>query len=497
MLEIQQEKQELKKEKIEEENSDSDKDNEEIVSFSKNQRWPQDDEPKCVMCGRYGAYICDQTDEDVCSLECKAKHLHDIQHKVRISLEERKKLKMVVEYSYQEHEQVANLQLNQVENLRQELDIKIEGNHSPNPIFEFEHVSLDPRIMKNLQANGYISMTPVQMQVIPAALSKRNLLVSSPTGSGKTGSFLIPLIHMTFFEKDDEQEQAPKVLILSPTRELCIQIEDQCKEIMTGRLPNMKTCLIVGGLPLPQQLYRLKQGIQFVIATPGRLIDIISKHEINFSKVKTVVIDEVDAMMQLGFEKQVEQIMQVIPRDHQTLMFSATVTVGVEKMTSVMLSNPIKISVGKPNSLNPSVKHLVLWVEEQSKKKMLFTIINDGKHFHPPTLIFVASKIGADFLADAINAKCRIRAASLHGDKPQQDRINTLKLFLEGKHPILVTTGVAGRGIDLECVKQVIHFDLPTNIHEYIHQVGRTGRLHSLGWAISLINNDSKDILLL
>lgn len=508
-----------------------DSDDDEVVYFNKNQRWPDLGEPVCIICGRYGEYICEQTEADVCSKECKAKNLYlrkdsetkQIENIVKNStlytVRNENELKLPescissgvsdvenmvfppLPYSYKIHPEVASLSDSQVHDLRKQMEITVQGEGIERPILEFSHCHSDVKLMENLKGSGYNTPTPIQMQVIPVALCGRDVLACAQTGSGKTAAFLIPMImkiHFEMAQQTDETQSMPSVpkgLVLAPTRELCMQIERQAKELMAG-LSNMKTALIVGGLPLPSQIYRLQQGVQVVFATPGRLTELIDKIDTDFSEIKMLVIDEVDVLMQMGFEQQVQSILESIPRQRQTLLFSATIPPAVEKISSSLLNNPLWISVGAPSAPNMDVKQVVLWVDDKSKKKRLFSLLKDHKYFTPPILVFVDSKMGADLLAEAVHKTCNICCTSMHGDKVQSERTQILESFLAGEYKVLVCTGIMGRGLDLRCVKQVINFDMPSKVHEYIHQVGRAGRLGSKGLAITFINNTNKGVFL-
>ncbi|ORY05091.1 DEAD-domain-containing protein [Basidiobolus meristosporus CBS 931.73] len=347
-----------------------------------------------------------------------------------------------------------------------------------------------------MEKHGYTCPTPIQMQSIPCILEGRDVLGSAPTGSGKTGAYLIPTIAHTYaLSKHYQGGSGPYAMILNPTRELCIQIEGQAKQLSEG-LENMKTALVVGGMPMPSQIHRLKQGVQLVVGTPGRLLEIITQHEEMFSNIRILVMDEVDAMFKMGFEYQVQRILEMVARQPmQTLMFSATIPSNIERITKVALGpHSVQINVGKPRMPNESVKQTFMWVENPSKKKQLFSILNDPKYFRPPVIIFVESKIGADMLAQAIFKKCHLNAAAIHSNKTQEERTANLQGFIRGEYPVLVSTGVLGRGVDLVDVTQVINFDMATTVDEYIHQVGRAGRLGVPGWSITFINEDHKHL---
>ncbi|XP_043425184.1 probable ATP-dependent RNA helicase DDX59 isoform X2 [Prionailurus bengalensis] len=439
-----------------------------VKSFSKTQRWAEPGEPVCVVCGRYGEYICDKTDEDVCSLECKAKHLLQVKEKEeRLKLSSPQKADSEPEaplnafYVYKEHPFILNLQEDQIENLKRQLGIVVQGQDVTRPIIDFEHCGFPEALNLNLKKSGYEVPTPIQMQMIPVGLLGRDILASADTGSGKTAAFLLPVITRALCES-----KTPSALILTPTRELAIQIESQAKELMSG-LPRMKTVLLVGGLPLPPQLYRLRQHVKVIIATPGRLLDIIKQSSVELRGIKIVVVDE-------------------------TILVSATIPASIEQLGSQLLHNPVRIITGEKNLPCSSVRQIILWVEEPAKKKKLFEILNDRKLFKPPVLVFVDCKLGADLLSEAVQKITGLKSVSIHSEKSQTERKNILKGLLEGDYEVVVSTGVLGRGLDLISVRLVVNFDMPSSMDEYVHQVGRVGRLGQNGTAITFINNNSK-----
>ncbi|NWR70876.1 DDX59 helicase, partial [Centropus unirufus] len=463
-----------------------------IKSFSKCQRWPEPGEPVCVVCGRYGEYICDKTDEDVCSLECKAKHLLQSQEKENKlksnQLAQAESHLLNAPYFYKDHSFIRGLQDEQVENLKLQLGIAVQGHRIPRPIVEFEHCGFPETLNHNLKNSGYEVPTPIQMQMIPVGLLGRDIVASADTGSGKTAAFLLPVIMKVLRETE-----TPSALILAPTRELAIQIERQAKELMAG-LPNMRTVLLVGGLPLPPQLHRLKQSVKVIIATPGRLVEILKQSSVRLHGIKIVVVDEVDTMLKMGFQEQVLDILEGISHDHQTILVSATIPLGIEHLANQLLHDFVRITIGEKNLPCSNVRQIILWVEEPSKKKKLFEILNDEKLFKPPVLVFVDCKLGADLLSDAVHKITGLQCTAMHSEKSQVERTDILQGLLQDKYEVIVSTGVLGRGLDLVNVKLVVNFDMPSSMDEYVHQVGRAGRLGHSGTAITFINNNSKKL---
>ncbi|XP_029394629.1 probable ATP-dependent RNA helicase DDX59 isoform X2 [Mus pahari] len=434
-----------------------------VKSFSKTQRWPEPGEPVCVVCGRYGEYICDKTDEDVCSLECKAKHLLQVKEEegsLRPSSPQRAAAEpespLDAFYVYKEHPFIVTLKEDQIETLKQQLGISVRGQDVARPIIDFEHCGFPETLNQNLKKSGYEVPTPIQMQMIPVGLLGRDILASADTGSGKTAAFLLPVIIRALSE-----DKTPSALILTPTRELAIQIERQAKELMSG-LPRMKTVLLVGGLPLPPQLYRLRQHVK------------------------------ADTMLKMGFQQQVLDVLEHTPGDCQTILVSATIPDSIEQLTDQLLHNPVRIITGEKNLPCASVRQIILWVEDPAKKKKLFEILNDQKLFKPPVLVFVDCKLGADLLSEAVQKITGLNSTAIHSEKSQVERRDILKGLLEGEYEVVVSTGVLGRGLDLVNVKLVVNFDMPSSMDEYVHQVGRVGRLGQNGTAITFINNNSK-----
>uniref|UniRef100_A0A1D1YXZ5 DEAD-box ATP-dependent RNA helicase 41 n=1 Tax=Anthurium amnicola TaxID=1678845 RepID=A0A1D1YXZ5_9ARAE len=445
-------------------------------------------EPRCVVCSRYGEYICDETDDDICSTECKKILLGRLASTLKAPVNRTPPEKLP---GYDECFYVGDNVVDQIQSLRRKINVRVKGDSVPAPVLSFSSFGLPSKLQENLEIAGYKIPTPVQMQAVPAAIKRKNLLVSADTGSGKTASFLVPVIaHCSDVRsKYPVEQKRPLALVLAPTRELCVQVEEQAKLLGKG-LP-FKTALVVGGDALPSQVYRLMQGIELIVGTPGRLIDLLTKHNFELEDICILVLDEVDCMLQRGFRDQVMQIFQALSQP-QVLMFSATISKDVEKMASLMCKDLICISAGKPSRPNELVTQVVIWVDSKHKKQKLFDILRSRQHFKPPAVVFVESRLGADLLSEAITVATGIKALSIHGEKGMKERRETMRLFLTGEVSVVVATGVLGRGVDLVAVNQVIIFDMPNSMEEYIHQVGRASRMGEKGTAIVFVNEEDK-----
>ena len=431
---------------------------------------------------------------------------------------------------YRESANTASMSSQDVKDLREAHKIHVEGKHPPRPIVSFEDCGLPAKMLTNLADRGFARPRSVQMQSVPAGLSGRDMVISAETGSGKTAGFLVPILTHAYglSQSFAATMQGPYALVLTPTRELAMQIEQVAKDIVQG-MPNMRTALLVGGQAMASQAHRLSQNIQIAIATPGRLIDILAKHtDITFSNVFCLVLDEVDVMFSLGFGMQVRKIMDILPNPphgRQSIVCSATISKQIQRLVEKHMENSLRIRIGdmkghkqepKPAArvtdiFSPSskIKQTIMWVENDSKKKQLFSLLKDPKYYRPPVLIFVESRVGADLLASAIQTKCPgVKAASVHGDKSLEERASILKSIVDGTLPVVVATGLLARGLNLH-VATVINFDMAPSIIEYVHRVGRADpekatkvaarikggpKLGGMAWAITFINNDHQSI---
>ncbi|XP_020415197.1 DEAD-box ATP-dependent RNA helicase 41 [Prunus persica] len=469
-----------------------------VKERSRDQREPLPGEPKCVICNRYGEYICDQTDDDICSLECKQTVLCRVANtQLPVNLPPPKRLTATDECFYVRDSGSQSgsvfFSSDQTELLRSRLEIHVKGDLVPPPILSFSSCNFPQKLLQNIEAAGFEMPTPVQMQAIPAALSGKSLLVSAETGSGKTASFLVPIVYLcaNFRFEQFRDRKKPLAMVLTPTRELCIQVEEQAKLLGKG-LP-FKTALVVGGDAMARQLHRIQQGVELIVGTPGRLIDLLTKNDIQLDDVKIFGLDEVDCMFQRGFRDQVMQIFRALSQP-QVLLYSATVSQDIENMVSSMAKDVVVVSVGKPNRPNKVVKQLPIWVESKQKKQKLFDILMSKQHFMPPVVVYVGSRLGADLLSNAITVTIGVKALSIHGEKSMKERRDIMRSFIMGEVPVIVATGILGRGVDLVGVRQVILFDMPNSMKEYVHQIGRASRLGEEGTAIVFVSEENKNL---
>ncbi|KAL4576868.1 hypothetical protein LXL04_012968 [Taraxacum kok-saghyz] len=471
-----------------------------VKQYSSQQREALPGEPQCIQCGRYGEYICNETDDDICSLECKQNLLHKIKEpKIpttlplpSIRLPANDECFYVTDGNKNSKSESQSLTTKQIESIRLKFQINVKtSTFIPPPMLSFSRCNLPQKLLQNIESAGYEIPTPVQMQAIPAALKGQSLLVSSETGSGKTASYLIPAI--SFCSNFRKEPKNPLVIVLTPTRELSIQVEQQAKILAKG-LP-FKTALVVGGDAMPRQIHRIQTGIEMIIGTPGRLIDLLTKHDVHLDMVSILVIDEVDCMLQKGFREQVMQIYISLSQP-QVLLYSATIPSEVTKMaTSLAKEKTINIiTIGKSNKPNEKVKQVVIWVESKQKKKKLFEIFSSKVHYKPPVIVFVGSRVGADMLSEAISVTMGMKAMAIHGEKSMKERREVLRLLMVGEIEVVVATGILGRGIDVVNVGMVIVFDMPNSVEEYVHMIGRGSRMGEEGRSIVFVNEEDRKL---
>ncbi|XP_074550803.1 DEAD-box helicase 3 X-linked a isoform X2 [Halichoeres trimaculatus] len=392
-------------------------------------------------------------------------------------------------------------------------DIPVEatGSNCPPHIESFHDVDMGEIIMGNITLSRYTRPTPVQKHAIPIIKSKRDLMACAQTGSGKTAAFLLPVLSQIYTEGPGDALQAPKStgqengrygrrkqypisLVLAPTRELALQIYDEARKF--AYRSRVRPCVVYGGADIGQQIRDLERGCHLLVATPGRLVDMMERGKIGLDYCNYLVLDEADRMLDMGFEPQIRRIVEqdtMPPKGiRQTMMFSATFPKEIQILARDFLEDYIFLAVGRVGSTSENITQKVVWVEETDKRSFLLDLLNaTGKD--SLTLVFVETKKGADALEDFLYHE-GYACTSIHGDRSQRDREEALHQFRSGRCPILVATAVAARGLDICNVKHVINFDLPSDIEEYVHRIGRTGRVGNLGLATSFFNDKNSNI---
>ncbi|XP_042544965.1 ATP-dependent RNA helicase DDX3X-like isoform X1 [Dipodomys spectabilis] len=393
-------------------------------------------------------------------------------------------------------------------------DIPVEatGSNCPPHIENFSDVEMGEIIMGNIELTRYTRPTPVQKHAIPIIKEKRDLMACAQTGSGKTAAFLLPILSQIYTDGPGEALQAvkengrygrrkqyPISLVLAPTRELAVQIYEEARKF--SYRSRVRPCVVYGGAEIGQQIRDLERGCHLLVATPGRLLDMMERGKIGLDFCKYLVLDEADRMLDMGFEPQIRRIVEqdtMPPKGvRHTMMFSATFPKEIQMLARDFLDEYIFLAVGRVGSTSENITQKVVWVEDSDKRSFLLDLLNATRK-DSLTLVFVETKKGADSLEDYLQHE-GYACTSIHGDRSQRDREEALYQFRSGKSPILVATAVAARGLDISNVKHVINFDLPNDIEEYVHRIGRTGRVGNLGLATSFFNerntNITKDLL--
>uniref|UniRef100_A0A8C1CT72 Probable ATP-dependent RNA helicase DDX23 n=1 Tax=Cyprinus carpio carpio TaxID=630221 RepID=A0A8C1CT72_CYPCA len=402
---------------------------------------------------------------------------------------------------------------------REDYSITTKGGKIPNPIRNWKEYSLPPHILEVIEKCGYKDPTPIQRQAIPIGLQNRDIIGVAETGSGKTAAFLIPLlVWITTLPKIDrieDSDQGPYAVILAPTRELAQQIEEET--IKFGKPLGIRTVAVIGGISREDQGFKLRMGCEIVIATPGRLIDVLENRYLVLSRCTYVVLDEADRMIDMGFEPDVQKILEYIPvtnlkpdtddaedpekmmqnfesgkhKYRQTVMFTATMPAAVERLARSYLRRPAVVYIGSAGKPHERVEQKVILMSEGEKRKKLMNVLASG--FEPPIIIFVNQKKGCDVLAKSLE-KIGYNACTLHGGKGQEQREFALSNLKAGAKDILVATDVAGRGIDIHDVSMVLNYDMAKNIEDYIHRIGRTGRAGKSGMALTFLTKEDSSV---
>jgi len=386
----------------------------------------------------------------------------------------------------------------------------VTGNNIPECIADFATAGLGELIQNNIEMSSYKVPTPVQKHAITIMRAKRDLMACAQTGSGKTAAYLLPMLSHIYlngpFRKpqtnngngysSNRRKQYPVALVLAPTRELASQIYDEARKFVYRSC--IRCCVVYGGADVGVQMRDLERGCHMLVATPGRLVDMIQRGKIDLSCIRYLCLDEADRMLDMGFEPQIREIVECngmpIVGERQTAMFSATFPKEIQMLARDFLDDYIFLAVGRVGSTSENITQKVFWVEEDDKREFLLDLLG-ATDINARSLIFVETKRGVDAL-DEFLYRCAdgYHVASIHGDRQQREREMALGSFRSGQTPILVATAVAARGLDIPDVKQVINFDMPSDIEEYVHRIGRTGRAGNTGNAISFVNDKNRNI---
>jgi ATP-dependent RNA helicase RhlE len=355
-------------------------------------------------------------------------------------------------------------------------------------IMLFEDLSLSKSIQKAVHEEGYTHPTPIQEQSIPIILSGRDLIGCAQTGTGKTAAFAIPIIHQLHrIVGSSKKAKEIRALIVTPTRELAVQIGQNFDTY--AKYTNLTQITLFGGVSQVPQVDTLKKGVDVVIATPGRLLDLHKQGFINFDHLHTLVLDEADQMLDMGFINDVKKIVKLTPKNRQTLLFSATMPIAIRELAEMFLTDPAKVEVSPVSSTAEKIEQHIYFVEKTEKRNLLYHLIKNENL--SDVLVFSRTKHGADNVVKALR-KNNIAAEAIHGDKSQNARQRVLEAFKNKEVGVLVATDIAARGIDIDQLPFVINFDLPNIPETYVHRIGRTGRAGNGGMAISFCSKDEE-----
>jgi ATP-dependent RNA helicase RhlE len=348
----------------------------------------------------------------------------------------------------------------------------------------FDELGLSAPLLRAIEEKGYSKPTPIQVAAIPAVLSGRDLMAAAQTGTGKTAAFTLPLLQLLHAGGAPHPHRV-RVLVLTPTRELAAQVADSVATY-GAHLP-FKSTVVFGGVKINPQIAALRKGVDILVATPGRLLDLYQQGHVNFSDLEVLVLDEADRMLDMGFIHDIRRIIKLLPSRRQNLMFSATFANEIRQLTKTILHNPLEVAVSPPNATAERVVQWVYPVDKARKSALLLELVvqNDWQQ----VLVFSRTKHGANKLAQYLE-KAGVDAAAIHGNKSQAARTRALADFKAGEIRVLVATDIAARGLDIEQLPQVVNFDLPNVPEDYVHRIGRTGRAGSSGHAYSLVSAD-------
>ena len=349
----------------------------------------------------------------------------------------------------------------------------------------FASLGLIDQITRTLASLSYNTPTAVQSQAIPAVLAGRDVMAAAQTGTGKTAGFALPLLQRLVMDGAQVASNSARSLILVPTRELAEQVHESVRAYGAG-LP-LRTMVAYGGVSINPQMMRLRKGVDVLVATPGRLLDLQRQNAVRFNQVQTLVLDEADRMLDLGFSRDIDNLLALLPKRRQTLLFSATFSDPIRALATKLLIDPVSIEATPRNTTVKAIRQWIVPVDKKRKPDLFLHLLK--RHGWPQVLAFVKTRKGVDQLVDLLEAK-GISADSIHGDKPQPARLRALDRFKAGEIRVLVATDVAARGLDIEELPVVVNVDLPIVAEDYVHRTGRTGRAGASGEAVSLVCAD-------
>ena len=354
----------------------------------------------------------------------------------------------------------------------------------------FRSLKIIEPILQSLKEEGYTIPTAIQAEAIPIVLQGKDLLGSAQTGTGKTAAFAIPILQLLSEKRTNDKKKKIRSLIVTPTRELAIQIGESFKAY--GRHTGLTCTVVFGGVNQNPQTLALQRGIDILVATPGRLLDLMSQGFVGLQHLKIFVLDEADRMLDMGFIHDVKRVIIKLPEKRQTLFFSATMPPEIQALSNVLLTNPSKVEVTPVSSTVDTIDQHLYYVDKKNKPELLLYLLKNNKM--PSVLVFTRTKHGADKLVKILHRE-HISAAAIHGNKSQNARQNALSNFKNGDLKVLVATDIAARGIDIDDLTHVVNFELPEVSETYVHRIGRTGRAGNTGTAFSFCDHDEKDYL--
>jgi len=349
----------------------------------------------------------------------------------------------------------------------------------------FASLGLIDQIVRTLESLSYKAPTAVQSQAIPAVLAGRDVMAAAQTGTGKTAGFALPLLQRLVMDGMQVNSNSARALVLVPTRELAEQVHESVRAYGAG-LP-LRTMVAYGGVSINPQMMRLRKGVDVLVATPGRLLDLQRQNALRMNQVQTLVLDEADRMLDLGFSRDIDQLLALLPKRRQTLLFSATFSDPIRTLATKLLRDPVSIEATPRNTTVKAIRQWIVPVDKKRKPELFLHLLK--RHAWPQALAFVKTRKGVDQLVELLEAK-GISADSIHGDKPQPARLRALERFKAGDVKILVATDVAARGLDIDELPVVVNVDLPIVAEDYVHRSGRTGRAGASGEAVSLVCAD-------